>query len=226
MTIASVAALGSALALCCLAGASDAQIFISATGNDANICSRMSPCRTLQRGIDATGAGRVMTLLNSGEYGPTATIEKSITIVADGVSATVRSLAAGSTAITIDNSSAPVVLRGLLVTGGGTGQRGIDIADALAVHIVGCQVERFTQQGVRLDMDAAELHVADTISRDNGSHGLHVLETGLNSRLVVDNSRFENNGGDGVNMQDADAAILAASARAMPVMDSSCKAGA
>jgi hypothetical protein len=175
------------------AGAGEAQTFISATGNDVNICSRTAPCRTLQRGIDATGSGRELQVLNPGEYG-VATIAKSITISAVGVSATVRSLAAGSTAITINNPSAVVVLRGLFVSGGGTGRRGIEVLDAAAVHILDCEVERFTDDGINAQSVATELYVRNTIARDNGRIGL--LIDGIvspNAKVSIEDSRFQNN---------------------------------
>lgn len=181
------------LAICAFLGASaaaHAQTFISATGSDSNNCSRAAPCRTLQRGIKATPAGRELIILDSGEYGPTATITRSITISAVGVTATVRSRTSGSTAITIDAPGATVALRGLLITGGGTGDFGIRTIDIAKLHIVGCEIERFGVAGIRFSpaTSNAALFVTDSVVRQN--------RTGLDTYIatsIVSSSRFEAN---------------------------------
>jgi hypothetical protein len=199
------AGFGTCLALLADAASVNAQIFISHAGNDANICSRAAPCRTLQRGINATGSGREMTILTSGQYG-TAAIGKSITIIAEGISANVRG--SGASAITIDNPAATVVLRGLFVTGGGAAIDGIVIKAAAAVHIVECEVERFIRHGIHREDasgDQTELSIADSISRRNGQDGLFA---GLGTaKLQIDNSRFEGNGSDGLTSR-ADASSI------------------
>jgi hypothetical protein len=195
------------LALVVTAAPARAQIFISATGDDDNNCGRTAPCRTLQRGIDTTGAGRELTILNSGEYGRAA-IAKSITIVANGVSANIRSFAAGADAITIDDPAAKVVLRGLFLTGGGTGRHGINIVAAAAVHIEDCRIERFDENGIH-DFGSTELFVTDTVSRENGRDGLFATGfLGPAERLTVDNSQFEDNGSDGLDFDHLEAASI------------------
>jgi hypothetical protein len=194
------------LSLLLNAAPGQAQIFISATGDDENSCSRAAPCRTLQRGINATGAGREMTILTSGEYGR-GTIIKSISILAEGVSANIRSFAAGTNAITIDNPAARVVLKGLFLTGGGAGESGVRIEAAAVVHIERCTIERFSQFGIGLNHSGdTNLLVKDSIVRDNGSTGLVVDGAGM--RLMVDNSRFESNGGSGVIILDGAEATI------------------
>lgn len=174
------------------ASAAQAQTFVSVAGNNANPCTREAPCRGLKRGINATPAGGVLTILDSGEYGPTATITKSITIVADGVTASVRAVASGSTAITINAPNASVVLRGLLLTGGGTGRNGIEIVAAKSVHIARCAIERFTGAGIyRLGSDDTQLFITDTVSRLNGREGLGFV--GGAGNLTIDRSRFNDN---------------------------------
>jgi hypothetical protein len=187
------------------AGAAEAQIFISATGNDSNACSRTAPCRTLQRGINATGAGREMTILTAGEYG-TATINKSITITAVGVPATVRALAGGSNGIYINSATAVVVLRNLFFLGGGSGQRGIFIDNAAAVHIVSCEIERFVGSGILSNATNTEIFVTDSISRNNGVDGMTVVGNG-STRVTIDNSRFENNAGIGLTLNAAQSSV-------------------
>jgi hypothetical protein len=194
------AALGAVFALGMPAGSADAQIFISGRGNDANICSRAAPCRTLQRGIDATGAGRVLTILDSGDYGPPATINKSITITAEGAAATIRALAAGSTALTAGGLGATIVLRNLLLTGGGTGETGIEVGGVSALYIERCTIERFTGTGISAPSAKMKLFVSDSVVRQNGADGLFIDGTNTTTKVAIDNSRFENNGDDGVTI--------------------------
>jgi hypothetical protein len=58
--------------------------FISALGSDANPCTRSAPCRTLAFAITQTSAKGEINILDPADYG-TVTIDKSISIVNDGV---------------------------------------------------------------------------------------------------------------------------------------------
>jgi hypothetical protein len=197
-------ALGVICALIAQAPPAQAQSFISGTGKDTNICSRIAPCRTLQRGVNATSPGRELTILTSGEYGR-ATIEKGMTILAEGVSANIRSFASGSAAITIDAPGQKVALKGLFLTGGHAGSIGVDIVAAAAVHIDDCVVERFGDTGIRMNSSAGtELFVSDTVSRYN-YYGLRACCG--SSRLTVDNSRFENNGDYGLLVETGQGSV-------------------
>jgi hypothetical protein len=198
---------GFALAACVLvlgAAASEAATtrFVAGGGNDSGTCTRAAPCRTLQRGVDVTPANGTVVVLDAGGYGASLAITKSITISADGASA---NLPGG---LTIDAPGGVVVLRGLLVSGGGTVPTGIRISNATAVHIENCVVERFSGVGIRLrDTANAELFVNDTTVRYNGGNGLEANGTGA-SRLIVDNSHFDNNGAAGLNIESVHASSI------------------
>ena len=178
--------------------------FVASSGNDANACTRAAPCRTLQRGINVTPVGGELVVLDSASYGSAATILQSITISADGVSATL--LNPGG--VTIGGAGIVVALRGLHLNGGVAGRSGILIEDAAAVHIENCVVEGFGEDGILLDSGSnAKLFVIDSVARDNGGDGLHVIGTATMARLTVDNSRFENNAGDGLDVEGIESAI-------------------
>jgi hypothetical protein len=177
--------------------------FIATNGNDANACSASAPCRTLQRGVNATPAGGELKALNSGGYGA-GRITRSITISGDGASATFST-------ITIESAAARVVLRDLILDGNGTAQTGIAILDAAAVHIEGCDIARFRSYGVHLDVADTELFIADTASRENGYSGIYVNGRLANERLTVENSRFENNGFEGMSLEFVAASIAGSS---------------
>jgi hypothetical protein len=174
--------------------------YIAANGNDGGNCSLAAPCLTLQRGIDRTPAGSELIVLDSGDFGSGAIISKSISISAVGVSA---SLDGG---ITIDAADATVLLRGLRLSGaGGTG---ISIVNAAAVHIEDCHVQNFDGVGISANTAAdVKLFVSGVVSRNNRFDGLLFI-TGAGGKLTVDNSRFEGNAREGLNIQSGEARIV------------------
>jgi hypothetical protein len=179
--------------LCALAAQApaQAQTFISATGNDTNACTRAAPCRTLQRGVNATSPGRELTILTSGEYGP-ATVNKGLTVLAEGVSANIRQFTSGSTAIVVNAPGQKIALKGLFLTGGNSAYYGIRIAAAAAVHLDDIVVERFRVNGISMVSAGTELFVSNSTLRFNLGTGLYAC-CESSSSLTVDNSRFENN---------------------------------
>ena len=172
--------------------------FVVSNGKDANPCSRTAPCRTLQRGHDATPAGGTLLVLGTGGYGASLAITKSITITAEGVAATLGK--PGNVAI--DAPGAVVVLRGLLLSGdsgGPAGVHGVNIVNAAAVYVENCVIERFTGRGVTMSTPTStELFVADSVMRHNGQGGLSAQ--GGSAELRVERSRFERNGSTGVSV--------------------------
>ena len=89
------------LALCSIAQAGPSlpnRTFVSITGDDANDCLNITPCRNFQRAHDAVADGGEVVALTSGGYG-TLTITKNVTISGEGYE--VESSAAAGDAITI-----------------------------------------------------------------------------------------------------------------------------
>jgi hypothetical protein len=86
--------------------------FVASWGNDANVCSRGSPCRSFAVAIGLTDAGGEVIALDSGAYGPFSVAKSLSIIVPDGVYAGI-SVTSG---VGIDVDIAPtdtVLLRGL-----------------------------------------------------------------------------------------------------------------
>jgi hypothetical protein len=136
-------------------------------------------------------------VLDSGEFGPTLYITKSVTISADGVSATIATPTARKTSIIVNNATAVVALRGLLVIGGGKGLRGIAIVNAASIYIEKCEVERFVGDGIVVHNVATRMYVSDSVSRLNRGRGLAYTGT-AGASLVIENSHFDDNGASGV----------------------------
>jgi hypothetical protein len=162
--------------------------YVSTAGNDANSCKLGAPCRLLQVGINKTPAGGELRVLDSGAYGETATIAKSMMIAGNG-----NTVALGN-ALTIDNADAIVTLRGLVLDGGGSTLRGIDILAAAAVHISDCVVQGNTSHGINLTGANGQLTVIDSIAQNNGAVGINVDGTGTTAKVMIDNTRVEGNG--------------------------------
>ena len=188
------------LALAFLSQAAEAQgllRFVSTAGNDANLCTRAQPCRTLQRAVNVVPASGEIQVLDSGEFG-VVYITKSVAIVAEGVSATIAATAPGSVGVIVNESSAEVSFRGLRVLGGGTGDRGIVIRRARAAQIIDCYVQDFMTDGIQVFLAQTDTAVTDTFSLSNGGNGLTYLET--LAILTVSNSYFQNNALHGIVM--------------------------
>src|SRR5215831_10943818 len=91
-----------------------ARTFVSAaTGNDANDCNRLTPCRTFQRAHDQTLALGEITVLDAGGYGA-VNITKGISIINDGVGEAGVLISGGANGITIAATPTDSIsLRGL-----------------------------------------------------------------------------------------------------------------
>ena len=190
-----------ALMVLCAAAQAQRVRFVSALGDDANACTQGAPCLTLQRGVDVTPNGGEVQILTSGLYSDVpVVIDKSITISATGVSATVRG-------VRIEGAGAAVALRGLLLNGVVAGRDiriGVDVVLG-AAYIIRCEIERFLDYGIRQDSAAGLVFIADSIVRDGRNQGIRA--TSRTGPVVIDNSRFENNRREAMDLYNADVTI-------------------
>src|SRR5437899_326301 len=93
------------------AQAQPARTWVSGAGNDANPCSRLSPCKTFQGAHDKTAAGGEINCLDPGDFAPIQ-ITKAITISCEAGTAGIL----GTVSVPIYVNAAPtdvVTLRGL-----------------------------------------------------------------------------------------------------------------
>lgn len=175
------------------AHAADGTRFVSVTGKNSNNCASAAPCRSLQRAINIAPAGGEVRVLDSGFYGNTARITKSLSIIGNGHTVTLNN------PIVINDTNAVVALRSLVLDGQGAVNDGVRIIDAAAVHIERAVISRFTRHGIFAPAPNLDLFVLDTVARDNGANGVTTANNG-SVRLTVDNSRFTNNGGAGISV--------------------------
>jgi Right handed beta helix region len=162
--------------------------FVSASGNDANPCTRTDPCRNFAAAIANTLAGGEVVALDSGGYG-TFTVSKGLTI-AGAPGAHVAITAFAGTGVTVDaGASDSVVLRNLYVTGLG-GLKGIDFLGGASLAVESVTVTGFTTNGLEATAADASLFVRDSTFRDNGLQG--VLVSGSLTAEIIDSQAAGN----------------------------------
>lgn len=173
------------------AHAADGTLFISTTGKNANNCTLAAPCRSLQRALNIAPEGGEIRVLDSGFYGNSAIVRKSLSINGNGHTVTLNN------PIIINKANAVVALRSLALDGQGAVEDGVTINRASAVHIERSVISRFTGHGIATEAPNLDLFVLDTAVRDNGLDGINIAGNG-SVRLTADNSRFTNNGRVGI----------------------------
>ncbi|HYV23703.1 MAG TPA: hypothetical protein VE969_00595 [Pyrinomonadaceae bacterium] len=127
-------------------------------GDDANPCSRTSPCLTFAGAISKTAGGGEIDVIEPGAYGA-VTIDKAITIdggTGAGWASIITTL--GTTAITVNctGDQKNVILRNLTLNGarqaaGAGGAVGISLLKAGQVHIENVTIENFETSAINID---------------------------------------------------------------------------
>lgn len=133
--IAIAVAMGSVLAVGQTTAPPARFVYVSAVdGDDANTCSRTSPCREVTRGLEAVSTGGIVTILTSGEYEP-FTISKSVSVSAAPGALPIISATEG-TAIRVPASTSTLTIRlsGLTVEAGGSMVRGISVSPDVEIR--------------------------------------------------------------------------------------------
>lgn len=174
--------------------------FVASTGNDAGPCSLVAPCRSFETAVAQVNPGGEVIVLDSAGYGAIH-ISKSMTIAAPaGVYAGITP-PSGDTAVTIIAGASDVVtLRGLTLHGlSGTGSWGVVAVGVGTLQIDKCIVSEFFN-GIDINAPNNQTFIKDTIVRQNFGYGMRFF----NGRIVIDNSRIEDNGSYGVDVANAD----------------------
>jgi hypothetical protein len=123
--------------------------WVSGTGTDSGACARAAPCKSFAFALTQTAAGGEIDVIDPAGYGP-VTINKSISIVNDGVG--VAAIGAGSgNGVTINaGASDSVHLRGLTIEGLGSGANGILFNTGGTLAIENCVVRNFGTAGINI----------------------------------------------------------------------------
>lgn len=149
--------------------------WVSGVGDDANPCSRTSPCKTFAGAISKTATGGEINCLDPGGFGE-LTITKSLVIDCHETFGSV--LVSGSNGITVNVPSGFVTLRNINLNGllndtsGAPGLIGISIVAAQVVFIEDCVVQSFSTHGISDTRTfGGNLFVRNTVARNNISGG-------------------------------------------------------
>ena len=156
--------------------AGGARSFVSGGGTDAGTCERTAPCRTFGYAITQTNAKGEVVAIDSSGYGP-VNITKAISLIAPkGVHAGISP--SSGDAITINaGPTDKVVIKNLYLNGGNGATNGIVANTAGTVEVDDTTAAGFASDGMWLGTGIAngptDVSVSDSVTRDNGSHGLH-----------------------------------------------------
>ena len=183
-----------------LALAQPARVFVAAQGLDSNPCTFALPCRTFQHAHDVVAANGEIDVLDPAGYGA-VTITKSISIQGHGF-AGISAPGAGATAIIISaGGTDKISLRGLLIDGVGTGDRGIKFLAGGSLDLQDCVIRNFVADGLGFFPSATSaLFVSNSHLSDNGGGiivGSAVVATGSASG-ALDHVVIKNNAGYGI----------------------------
>lgn len=181
-----------------VAWAQATRTWVSGVGDDANPCSRTSPCKTFAGAIAKTAAGGEIDALDPGGFGA-LTITKAVTI--DGGGGQVASvLVSGTNGIVVAAGPTDVVtLRNLRINGiTGAGLNGIRYLSGAALHIQDCNVFGFSQDGINVATSGSNqtLFVNNSFLTDN-LNGIQIAPTAGNVRSMLVRVWANDNAGTG-----------------------------
>jgi hypothetical protein len=180
-----------------------ARVFVAKTGADVGSCSFSAPCQSLNFAYNAVLPGGEITMIDNAGYEP-LTINKALTITSPaGVEAGITT-PPGGTAITI--SAGPndvVVLRGLTIDGGGTGNVGIQFDTGKLLSVESCVVRNFSS-GLSVGNNGTvslELTVSNSYFNDNSTNGIVLAPNGSGVIFAsIDRTVLSGNGFAGLNV--------------------------
>ena len=121
----------------------------AALGNDANPCTRMSPCLTFAAALAQTTAGGEIDVLDPGDFGP-VTISQAVSIYSDEIGETGIMTSPGTSGIVINAGANDTVnLRGLIFDGtNASGTSGVVFNSGAHLHIENCVFQGFATSGI------------------------------------------------------------------------------
>jgi hypothetical protein len=174
------------------------ETWVAATGADTGICAITAPCRTFAYAHSQSSNNGSINVLTSGNFGP-LTINKPISIVAEGVEAVIDTGANGA-GIIVQAGGGVISLRGLTIDLRGTDNIGISFVSGTVLHVHD-SVIRKASYGIRFApvSGISKLIVADSLIADANVDGINVAPSGNGgARVVLDHTRVENSLGTGM----------------------------
>ncbi len=179
--------------------AQSTRTWVSGVGDDANPCSRSSPCKTFAGAISKTVAGGEINCIDAGGYGA-LTITKALSIICSAGEAGV--LVSGTNGITIAaGANDQILLDGLDIEGLGTGLDGINIQSAAEVVIRNCNIHQFGGNGVTIVTNSLiRVIIRSSMIAENAGSGVVISSTPGFGHARIFDSLINTNANDGVRV--------------------------
>ena len=166
---------------------------VSVAGSDANACTTVLPCRTINYALGQTASGGELIVLDSGGYGA-FTVTQAVTIeAAPGVYAGVT-VSSGDGAYINASSSDRIVIRGLTFNGLGVANSAISFTGGGAeLFVENCVIDGFANYGIIAFLN---IRISDTVIRGCGS-GIWIDNAGATVKASIERVQVsEMSGGD------------------------------
>ncbi|HEY0428262.1 MAG TPA: hypothetical protein VGC76_10810 [Pyrinomonadaceae bacterium] len=184
-----------------LANAQATRTWVSGVGDDVNPCSRTAPCKTFAGAISKTATNGEINCLDPAGYG-TITITKSLTIDCEDTQGSI--LASLTNGVILNGADIDVRIRGISINGAGNGINCIRVLGSGNVKLTLDEdvCSGFTQHGISVETSTgtSKIVVWNSSFRNNTGNGINTFITGTGSTTVtVDSSLFAFNG-IGVNL--------------------------
>jgi hypothetical protein len=199
-----LAALG-AIVLAAPAQALIGRTYVSAFGSDSANCSHSTPCRGLQAAHNRTAPGGEIVVLDPAGYGGALTITKAISIVSDGILASINPPVGGA-GITINAGAGDAIsLRGLTIDGkGASSTQGIVFNSGGSLTIRDFVVRRNSIQGLLFQPTGpGKLTISDSVFESNGGSGISIFPSGSNDVKAILSRIEANNNATGVSLNSS-----------------------
>ena len=180
-----------------LVNAQATRTWVSGVGDDVNPCSRTAPCKTFAGAISKTATNGEINCLDPGGYGA-VTVTKSITIDCEDTQGSI--LSAGTNGVIVNitaatDSKKAFKLRGISISGAGTGTNGIRVIAANSVTVEDGVIDGVTQHGISIETTSGTPKITvDRMSiRSNSGNGINAFVSGGTLNLSVSNSQLSLN---------------------------------
>lgn len=173
-----------------IAEAQATRTWVSGVGDDVNPCSRTAPCKTFAGAISKTATNGEINCLDPGGFG-SVTITKSITIDCEDTQGSI--LASLVNGVVINTAGIDVRLRGLSINGAGNGINCIRLIAGARLTVDEVVCSGFSQHGISIENSsgAANVVVLNSSFRNNTGNGINTFVTGTGTATVsVDSSLF------------------------------------
>jgi hypothetical protein len=144
-------------------------------------------------------------VLDPAGYGA-VTIDRSVSIVDDGVGEAGIQATSGGSAITINAGSTDIIhLRGLTLDGAGVAANGIQFNSGGSLTVVNCVIRNFTSTGINLaPLFGMSFFISDTFVSDNQGNAIAIFPQGITTKGTFDRVKAVNNA-NGISVDGSNA---------------------